>query len=71
MKHALAGDHGEVAVRAAVERAGAAEIGAGPFQLHRLADDPDEIRRFPDLLDQLVRDEAHARNSATVTPAPP
>src|SRR5206468_280667 len=64
-------NHGEVAVRAAVERAGAAVVRAGALELDVLPDDPHDVRRVADLLDDVVGDQAHAVNSAIVTPWPP
>src|SRR5438445_8994434 len=60
-----------VAVRAAVERAGAAVVRAGGLVLDVLPDDPHDVRRVADLLDDVVGDQAHAVNSAIVTPWPP
>ena len=56
---------------AAVEGTRAPVVRAGALELHRLADDPDEVRAVPDLLDRLVGDHAHAENSTMVTPVPP
>ncbi len=64
-------DHGEVAVLPAMERAGAAPVGPGALEVHRLAHQADEVHRVADLLDHVVGDPAHARNSSTVTPLPP
>src|SRR2546428_129827 len=71
VEHPLLRDHGEVAVGAAVERAGTAVVGAGALELDMLPDDPHEVRRVADLLDDVVGDQAHAVNSAIVTPWPP
>src|SRR2546426_4873323 len=67
----LLGDDGEVAMRAPVERAGPAEIRSRALELDVLPDDPHHVRRFADLLDHVVGDQAHALNSTTVTPWPP
>ena len=69
--HPFPRDDGEVAVRAAVKRAGGAKIRTGALELHVLADDPHDVGRVPDLLDHVVRNEAHAVNSTIVTPCPP
>src|SRR5438046_1353364 len=55
----------------AVERAGAAVVGAGALELDLLPDDPDQVRGLTHLLDQIVRDHTHAVNSTIVTPWPP
>ena len=68
---ALLRDDGEVAMGAAVERTGPAIVGAGALELHRLADDLDEVGAVADLLDDLVGNQAHAENSTMVTPVPP
>ena len=49
----------------------AAVVGTGALELHVLADDPHQIRGVAHLLDDVVGDHAQARNSTTVTPAPP
>src|SRR5690349_12511851 len=69
--HPLLGNHGEVAVRTAVEGTGPAIVGAGALELDVLADHPHQVRGVAHLLDQLVGDEAHGLSSATVAPAPP
>src|SRR5205823_6661562 len=71
VEHPLAGDDGEVAMRAPVKRTRSAEIGPGALELDVLADDPHEVRGLADLLDHVVRDQAHAVNSTSVTPCPP
>ncbi len=68
VEHPLAGDDGEVAVGAPVKRTRGAEIGPGALELDMLADDPHDVRRLADLLDHIVGDQAHARNSTSVTP---
>src|SRR5205823_7947920 len=56
---------------AAVKRARGAKVRPGALELHVLADDPHDVRRFPDLLDHVVGNETHAVNSTIVTPCPP
>jgi hypothetical protein len=68
---ALLGDDREIAVGAAVEGARPPVVGAGALEVHRLADEADQIRAVADLLDDVVGDEAHAENSTIVTPVPP
>ena len=67
----LLGNDREVAVGASVERTRPAVIRAGPLELHRLADDPDQVGAVAHLLDGLVGNHAHAENSTMVTPVPP
>src|SRR5207253_7046372 len=71
VEHPLLRDDGEVAVGAAVKRARGAKVRPGALELHVLADDPHDVRRFPDLLDHVVGNETHAVNSTIVTPCPP
>src|SRR5438034_1773959 len=71
VEHPLARDDGEVAVGAPVKRTRGAEIGPGALELDVLPDDPHDVRGLADLLDHVVGDEAHARNSTSVTPWPP
>src|SRR5207249_696713 len=71
VEHPLLRNHGEVAVGAAVERAGTAVVRAGALELDVLPDDPHDVRRVADLLDDVVGNQAHAVNSAIVTPWPP
>src|SRR5207237_8970998 len=71
VEHPLARDDGEVAVGAPVKRTRGAEIGPGALELDVLPDDPHDVRGLADLLDHVVGDEAHARNSTSVTPCPP
>src|SRR6185437_4277638 len=71
VEHPLAGNDGEVAVRAPVKRTRGAEIRPGALELDVLADDPHDVRCLADLLDHIIRNEAHARNSTSVTPWPP
>src|SRR5205807_6878394 len=71
VEHPLLRDHGEVAVGAAVERAGTAVVRAAALELDVLPDDPHDVRRVADLLDDVVGNQAHAVNSAIVTPWPP
>jgi len=71
VEHPLARDDGEVAVGAPVKRTRGAEIGPGALELDVLPDDPYDVRGLADLLDHVVGDEAHARNSTSVTPWPP
>src|SRR5207247_629234 len=52
-------------------RTGPAEIRSRALELVVLPDDPHHVRRFADLLDHVVGDQAHALNSTTVTPWPP
>src|SRR5206468_1438970 len=54
VEHSLAGNHGEVAVAAAVERAGPAPVRAGALERHRLADQLHQVSGIAYLLDQLV-----------------
>src|SRR5262249_49085029 len=61
----------EVAVGAAMERTRSPVVGAGPLELHRLADDPDQVGALAHQVDGLVGDHAHAENSTMVTPVPP
>ena len=68
---AFLGDDGEVAVGAAVERTGAAIVGAGALELDGFADDADQVGAVAHLLDDLVGNHAHAENSTMVTPVPP
>ena len=68
VEHPLLGNDGEVAVRAAVERAAAAIVRARALELDRLADDSDDVRGIADLLDDVVGNHL---NSTTVTPLPP
>src|SRR5207302_1134504 len=56
VEHPLAGDDGEVAVRAPVKRTRGAEIGSGALELDVLANDPYDVRRLADLLDHVVED---------------
>ena len=65
IEHSLLGDHGEIAVRAAVERARAAEVAAGPLELDVFTDDGDEIGGFAHLLDHVVGNR-HASDGRTV-----
>ena len=67
----LLGDHGEVAVGAAVERTRAPVIGAGALELDRLPDEAYQVGALPDLIYRLVGNHAHAENSTMVTPVPP
>src|SRR5213076_2872802 len=71
VEHPLARDDGKVAVGAPVKRTRGAEIGPGALELDVLPDDPHDVRGLADLLDHVVGDEAHARNSTSVTPWPP
>src|SRR2546429_5504493 len=71
VEHPLARDDGEVAVGAPVKRTRGAEIGPGALELDVLPDDPYDVGGLADLLDHVVGDEAHARNSTSVTPWPP
>src|SRR6185312_12355320 len=71
IEHPLAGNDGEVAVRAPVKGTRGAEIRPGALELDVLADDPHDVRRLADLLDHVIGNEAHARNSTSVTPWPP
>ena len=71
VEEALPRNHGEVAVRAAVERTAAAPVAAGALQVHRLAHEGQDVGGILHLLDDLVGNEAHGENSAMVTPVPP
>ena len=71
VEHSFLRDDREVAVRPAVERARPAEIRAGTLELDVLADDPHQVRRLADLLDDVIGDQAHPLSSAIVTPWPP
>src|SRR6266571_1647191 len=71
VEHPLARDDGEVAVGAPVKRTRSAEIGPGALELDVLPDDSYDVGGLADLLDHVVGDEAHARNSTSVTPWPP
>ncbi len=63
--------HGEVPFGPAVERARPAVIRTRALQIDVLAQHVDQIRRVPDLLDELVGNAGHDSNSAMVTPHPP
>ena len=65
VEHSLLGDHSEIAVLAAVERARAAEVAAGPLELDVFTDDGDEIGGFAHLLDDVVGN-CHASDRRTV-----
>src|SRR6266568_1828972 len=69
--HPFPRDDGEVAVGAPVKRTGGTEIGPGALELDVLPDDSHDVGGLADLLDHVVGDEAHARNSTSVTPWPP
>src|SRR4029077_15361795 len=71
VEHPFLGDDGEVAVCAAVKGTRRAKIRARPLELDVLSDDPHDVRGLSNLLDHIVGNEAHAVNSATVTPEPP
>src|SRR5713101_9903881 len=71
VEHPLAGNDGEVAVRAPMKRTWRAIVGPRALELDVLADDPHDVRGLADLLNHLIGDEAHALNSTTVTPEPP
>src|SRR2546425_9016678 len=71
VEHPLFRNDREVAVRAAVERARAAIVGAAALELDVLPDDTDQIGGLADLVDDVVGDQGHAVNSTIVTPWPP
>src|SRR6266516_8128695 len=50
VKHPFLRDDGEVAMGAAVERAGAAVVGAGALELDLLPAEPDQVRGLTNLL---------------------
>src|SRR5207249_2189744 len=71
VEHPLFRNDGEVAVRAAVERARATIVGPAALELDVLPDDTDQIGGLADLVDDVVGDQTHAVNSTIVTPWPP
>src|SRR6185503_18407571 len=56
VEHPFFRDDGEVAMRAAMERAGPAVVCARALELDMLPDDPHEVRRLADLLDDFLWD---------------
>ena len=71
VENALLGNDRKISVGAAVKRTGTTIVGSGSLQFHRLTNDLEKIGTVAHLLDDVVGDAAHERNSTIVTPVPP
>src|SRR5439155_14764142 len=68
VEHPFPGNHGEVAMRAAVKGTAASVICPGPLELHGLANDSHEVRCFAHLLDHVVGNHvSRSRSSGAIT----
>ena len=64
-------EHGEVAVRPAMEWARAAPVAPGALELDLLGHDFQQVGSIAHLLDHVIGNPCHQRSTATVTPIPP